>query len=37
MAAQLPDEKKIQAVVFVIDNSKMLDHTREQVRQAWPN
>ncbi len=35
MAAQLPDEKKIQAADFVIDNSRTLDHTREQVRQAW--
>ena len=35
MAAQLPDEQKIKAAHYVIDNSGALDHTREQVRQAW--
>jgi len=35
MAAQLPDEEKIKAAHFVIDNSGGLDHTREQVRQVW--
>lgn len=35
MAAQLADEEKIKTADFVIDNSSSLDHTREQVRQAW--
>lgn len=35
MAAQLPDEEKIKAADFVIDNSGSLDHTRDQVRKAW--
>jgi dephospho-CoA kinase len=35
MAAQLPDEKKIKAANFVIDNSGSLEHTREQVGQVW--
>ncbi len=35
MAAQLPDEEKIKAADFVIDNSGSLNHTREQVRQIW--
>jgi dephospho-CoA kinase len=35
MAAQLPDEEKIKSADYVIDNSGSLDHTREQVRQAW--
>lgn len=35
MAAQLPDEEKIKAADFVIDNSGSLDQTREQVRQVW--
>jgi dephospho-CoA kinase len=35
MAAQLPDEEKIKAADFVIDNSGSLDHTREQVLQVW--
>lgn len=35
MAAQLPDAEKIKASDFVIDNSRSLDHTREQVRQVW--
>jgi dephospho-CoA kinase len=35
MAAQLPDEEKVKAADFVIDNSGSLDQTREQVRQVW--
>jgi dephospho-CoA kinase len=35
MAAQLPDEEKIKAADYVIDNSGTLDQTREQVRQVW--
>jgi len=35
MAAQFPDEEKIKAADYVIDNSGSLDHTREQVRQVW--
>jgi dephospho-CoA kinase len=35
MAAQLPDEEKIKAADFVIDNSGSLDHTREQAREIW--
>lgn len=35
MAAQLPDEEKIKAADWVIDNSGSLEHTREQVRQVW--
>jgi dephospho-CoA kinase len=35
MAAQLPDEAKIEAADYVIDNSGSLDKTREQVRQVW--
>jgi len=35
MAAQLPDEEKIKAAHFVIDNSGSLDHTRDQVHQVW--
>lgn len=35
MAAQLPDDEKIKAADHVIDNSGSLDHTRDQVRQAW--
>jgi dephospho-CoA kinase len=35
MAAQLPDEEKIKAADFVIDNSGSIDHTREQVHQVW--
>jgi dephospho-CoA kinase len=37
MAAQLPDEEKIRAADFVIDNSGSLDQTREQVRRVWEN
>jgi dephospho-CoA kinase len=35
MAAQLPDEEKIKAADYVIDNSGSLDRTREQVRVVW--
>ena len=35
MAAQLPDEDKIKAADFVIDNSGTLDRTREQVHDVW--
>jgi dephospho-CoA kinase len=35
MAAQFPDEKKIEAADYVIDNSGSLDHTREQVQRVW--
>jgi dephospho-CoA kinase len=35
MAAQLPDEEKIKAADYVIDNSGSLDQTREQVKQVW--
>jgi len=35
MAAQLPDEEKIKAADYVIDNSGMLERTREQVWVAW--
>ena len=35
MAAQLPDEEKVKAADYVIDNSGSLEHTREQVRQVW--
>jgi len=35
MAAQFPDEEKIKAADYVIDNSGSLDQTREQVRQVW--
>jgi len=35
MAAQLPDEAKIKAADYVIDNSASLDKTREQVRHVW--
>jgi dephospho-CoA kinase len=35
MAAQLPDEEKIKAAHYVIDNSDSLEHTREQVQQVW--
>jgi dephospho-CoA kinase len=35
MAAQLPDEEKIKAADFVIDNSGTLERTREQVRRVW--
>jgi dephospho-CoA kinase len=35
MAAQLPDEEKIKAADYVIDNSGALERTREQVQQTW--
>ena len=35
MAAQLPDEEKIKAADYVIDNSGPLEHTRDQVQQIW--
>jgi dephospho-CoA kinase len=35
MAAQLPDEEKIKAADYVIDNSGALDQTREQVGVVW--
>ena len=35
MAAQLPDEEKVKAADYVIDNSGTLEHTREQVREIW--
>ena len=35
MAAQLPDENKIKAADFVIDNSGTMDETRKQVGQVW--
>jgi dephospho-CoA kinase len=35
MAAQLPDEEKVKAADYVIDNSGSLDATRDEVRQVW--
>jgi dephospho-CoA kinase len=35
MAAQLPDEKKVQAADYVIDNSGPLETTRQQVVETW--
>jgi len=35
MAAQLPDEEKIKAADFVIDNSGSLDKTQERVREVY--
>ena len=35
MAAQLPDEEKVKAADYVIDNSGGLEQTHEQVRQVW--
>jgi dephospho-CoA kinase len=35
MGAQLPDEEKVKAADYVIDNSGTLDGTRDQVRQVW--
>jgi dephospho-CoA kinase len=35
MAAQLPDEEKIKAASYVIDNSGTLERTSEQVRVVW--
>ncbi len=35
MAAQIPDEEKIKAADFVIDNSGSLDATEEQVQRVF--
>ena len=35
MAAQLPDEQKVKAADYVIDNSGSLARTREQVGDVW--
>jgi dephospho-CoA kinase len=35
MSAQLPDEEKVKAADFVIDNSGSLDSTQDQVRQIY--
>jgi dephospho-CoA kinase len=35
MAAQLPDEEKIKAADYVIDNSSSLESTNQQVRTVW--
>jgi dephospho-CoA kinase len=35
MAAQLPDEEKIKAADYVIDNSGSLESTREQTHAVW--
>lgn len=35
MAAQLPDQEKIKVADYVIDNSGLLDETREQVCHVW--
>jgi dephospho-CoA kinase len=35
MAAQLPEEQKMKAANFVIDNSGSLEHTSDQVQQVW--
>jgi dephospho-CoA kinase len=35
MAAQLPDEEKVKAVDYVIDNSGSLDETRERVKAIY--
>jgi dephospho-CoA kinase len=35
MAAQLPEQEKIKAADYVIDNSVSLDRTQDQVRQLW--
>jgi dephospho-CoA kinase len=35
MAAQLPDEEKIKAADYVIDNSGSLDETQRQVREVY--
>jgi dephospho-CoA kinase len=34
MAAQIPDQEKIKAADFVIDNSRSLDSTRQQVQEV---
>ena len=35
MAAQIPDEEKIKAADFVIDNSGSLDNSQQQVRKTF--
>jgi dephospho-CoA kinase len=35
MAAQLPDQEKVKAADYVIDNSGSLEHTRSQVQKVW--
>lgn len=35
MAAQLPDEEKIKAAHFVVDNSGTLENTSHQVKHVW--
>jgi dephospho-CoA kinase len=35
MAAQLPDEEKVKAADYVIDNSGSLDATRDEVQGVW--
>jgi dephospho-CoA kinase len=35
MAAQIPDEEKIKAADFVIDNSGSLDATEQQVQSVF--
>ncbi len=35
MSAQLPDEEKIKAADYVIDNSGSLEQTRAQVSEVW--
>ncbi|MGA7220519.1 MAG: dephospho-CoA kinase [Candidatus Sulfotelmatobacter sp.] len=35
MAAQIPEEEKVKAADYVIDNAGSLERTREQVRQVW--
>jgi dephospho-CoA kinase len=37
MAAQLPDEEKVKAADYVIDNSGSFDETERQVRQVYAN
>jgi dephospho-CoA kinase len=35
MAAQIPDEEKLKAADYVIDNSGSLDQTRKQATEVW--
>jgi len=35
MAAQLPDEEKVKAADYVIDNTGSLEQTRQQVKAIW--
>jgi dephospho-CoA kinase len=35
MAAQIPDEEKIKAADFVINNSRSLDFTEQQVQRVF--